>query len=218
MNRRTLLVATAAAALAVFGGGTWLYTATRPAPPPPQPVAAGLPLIRDHAPVLGPANAPVTIVEFFDPACESCRAFHPVVKRIMADFPEDVRVVMRYAAFHQGSDEAVRILEAARAQDMFVPVLEALYAAQDVWAAHGAPNLDAAWQAARRAGIDQARANVDKAAPAVTAILNLDAGDVRAVGVRGTPTFFVNGKPLAEFSAEGLYHAVETAVTAARAG
>jgi protein-disulfide isomerase len=218
MNRRTLVLATGAAALAVFGGGAWLYGATRPAPPPPAPVAADLPLIRAHAPILGPADAPVTIVEFFDPACESCRAFHPVVKRIMADFPDDVRVVMRYAAFHKGSDEAVRILEAARAQGMFEPVLEALYAAQDVWAAHGAPNLDAAWQAARRAGIDQARANVDKVAPAVTAILNLDAADVRAVGVRGTPTFFVNGEPLSEFSAEGLYHAVETAVTAARGG
>jgi protein-disulfide isomerase len=215
MNRRSLLLATGAAALAAFGGGAWVYTATRPAPPPPAPVAAELPLIRDHAPVLGPVDAPVTIVEFFDPACEACRAFHPVVKRIMADFPGRVRVVMRYAAFHEGSDEAVRILEAARAQGLFEPVLEALYAAQDVWAAHGAPNLGEAWRAARLAGIDQARANVDRMAPAVTAILNLDAADVRAVGVRGTPTFFVDGEPLAEFSPQGLFDAVKAAVEAA---
>ncbi len=217
MNRRTLLVATGAAALAIFGGGAWIYTATRPAPPPPEPVAAGLPLIRDHAPILGPADAPVTIVEFFDPACESCRAFHPVVKRIMGDFPGKVRVVMRYAPFHGPSEEAVRILEAARAQGLFEPVLEALYASQDVWASHSGPRIDAAWQAARRAGIDQARANVDKMAPAVTAILNQDRADLQTVGIRGTPTFFVEGKPLAEFSPKGLFDAVKAAVDAAGA-
>jgi hypothetical protein len=44
--------------------------------------------------VLGPKAARVTIVEFFDPACESCRAFYPVVKQIMAAHPKDVRVVL----------------------------------------------------------------------------------------------------------------------------
>ena len=37
-------------------------------------------LVRMHSPVLGPVNAPVTIVEFFDPACETCREFYPIVK------------------------------------------------------------------------------------------------------------------------------------------
>ena len=40
-------------------------------------------LVRMHSPVLGPQNAPVTIVEFFDPACETCRAFYPVVKDLL---------------------------------------------------------------------------------------------------------------------------------------
>ena len=34
-------------------------------------------LVRMHSPVFGPQNARVTIVEFFDPACEACRAFYP---------------------------------------------------------------------------------------------------------------------------------------------
>src|SRR5690349_14617252 len=69
-------------------------------------------LVRAHSPVMGPANAPVTVVEFLDPACEACRAFAPVVKQILFLHPEDVRVVVRYAAFHQGSDEAIRLLDA----------------------------------------------------------------------------------------------------------
>ena len=56
-----------------------------------------------------------TIVEFFDPACEACRAFHPIVKDIMAEHGDAVRVVIRYTPFHgAASEEAIRVLEAAR--------------------------------------------------------------------------------------------------------
>lgn len=56
----------------------------------------------------------------------SCRAFRPIVKQIRAAFPTQVRVIMRYAAFHPGLDEAVRILQTARIQNLFEPVLTAL--------------------------------------------------------------------------------------------
>ena len=52
-------------------------------------------LVRMHSPVLGPREAPVTIVEFFDPACETCRAFYPIVKDLMRQYPSDVRLVIR---------------------------------------------------------------------------------------------------------------------------
>ena len=47
-------------------------------------------LVRMYSPVFGPQAAPVTIVEFFDPACETCRAFYPIVKDLMARYPNDV--------------------------------------------------------------------------------------------------------------------------------
>src|SRR5688572_26258908 len=70
--------------------------------PPPLTAEQVARLVRPHSPVLGPPNAPVTLVEFLDPACEGCRAFAPVVKQIQFMHPEDVRVVVRFAAFHQG--------------------------------------------------------------------------------------------------------------------
>jgi len=72
--------------------------------------------VRDYSPVIGLENAPVTIVEFFDPSCEGCRAMYPYVKEILAEYPDNVRLVLRYVLFHGGSEEAVRILEAARNQ------------------------------------------------------------------------------------------------------
>ena len=83
-------------------------------------------LIRAHSPVIGRADAPVAIVEFLDPSCEACRAFYPLVKQILDAFPGQTKLVIRFAPLHDGSDEAVGILEAARIQDIYLPVLEKL--------------------------------------------------------------------------------------------
>ena len=88
-------------------------------------------LVRFHSPVFGPSNAPVTIVEFFDPACETCRAFYPIVKDILKQYPNDVRLVIRYAPFHAGSDQVVKLLEAAKRQNKYLPVLEMILATQE---------------------------------------------------------------------------------------
>ncbi|MCC6208103.1 MAG: DsbA family protein [Gammaproteobacteria bacterium] len=179
---------------------------------------AGGELVRPHSPVLGPVDAPVTIVEFFDPACEACRTFYPVVKQILAMFPGNVRLVMRYTPFHQGSDEVVRILEAARIQGQYESVLEALLARQPEWAVHGAPDLALAWDIAGVAGLDLARARADAVTPPVDVVLKQDLADAQAGGVTQTPTFFVHGKPLPSFGARQLLELVKSEVESQRAG
>ncbi len=217
MNRRTLVAVTAVLAVVGFALATVFFdrgieeeTATAT-----QSVQDDV-LVRAYSPVIGPKNAPVTIVEFFDPSCEACRAFHPFVKQIRTEFPNTVRVVLRYTTFHKGSDEAVRILETARMQGVFEPVLEGLLEAQPKWATHGEPNLGIAWNVAGAAGLDVERARREMLMPDITAILNQDMADVRAVGVEKTPTFFVNGKPLPTFGTEQLYRLVLEEVAIAR--
>lgn len=173
-------------------------------------------LVRPHSPVFGPADAPVTIVEFFDPACGTCRAFHPIVKQIRREYPKEVRVVMRYATFHQGSDQVVRILETARLQGKLEPVLEAVLEAQPAWASHNGANLDKVWRVVGNAGLNVANARRDMRRPNITAILNQDAADVQAAGVNKTPTFFVNGRPLPSFGIDQLFALVKEEVAAAR--
>lgn len=252
MNRRTIVLLIASAALAVFALGVYVYTSgsgkapadlatTSPivapadqplqsASPPDaaaveqEPAAEAVPTpspqwnayVRRHSPVIGPANASVTIVEFFDPSCEACRAFYPIVKQIMAQYPNDVRLVLRYTPLHEGSDEAVRILETARRQNVFEPVLEALLTQQPQWAVHGSPQLDRAWNVAAGAGLDLTQARSGMMAPAITAVLRQDVADATSLGISGTPTFFVNEKPLPSFGPQQLYDLVRAEVEAAR--
>lgn len=216
MNRRTLLIGASALGLAAFGGGAFLLNRRRKAEA--EAVAAEAPavdptlLIRPYSPTFGPADAPVTLVEFFDPSCEACRAYHPVVQEIRRQFPTQVRVVLRYTVFHEGSDEAVRILEAARMQDKFEPVLDALLEEQPGWALHDGPLMDVAWEIAGGAGLDTDKAETDVLFPGITGTLNQDKADVEALQINQTPTFFLNGKRLENFNADSLIADVRFAV------
>jgi protein-disulfide isomerase len=173
-------------------------------------------LVRMHSPVIGPQGAPVTIVEFFDPACETCRAFYPIVKNLMAKYPDDVRLVIRYAPFHQGSDQVVKLLEAAKRQGKYQPVLEAVLQAQPTWADHGRPNPDLTFEIAKAAGLDLDRAREDMARPEMQALLAQDVEDLTALQVNKTPTFFVNGRSLPSFGPDQLAALVAEEVTQAR--
>ena len=108
MNRRTLVLVIGVVLLVAFAAAAFLYQRAippeQPAAPSPQDTNA---LVRFHSPVFGSANAPVTVVEFFDPSCEACRAFYPYVKQILAENPNDVRLVLRYVLFH-GSPYSAR--------------------------------------------------------------------------------------------------------------
>jgi thiol-disulfide isomerase/thioredoxin len=160
MNRRTLIIVTAVVAVGLFAIGGLLYSPTSKEVAVTKPVSNEAPLVRPHSPVFGAKDAPVTIVEFFDPACEACRAFHPVVKKILSEFQGKVRVVLRYTAFHPPSEEAIRILEAARLQGKFEVVLERLLETQPRWAPHGRP-ADSAWSLLDGTGLDVERARRD---------------------------------------------------------
>ena len=217
MNRRTVVVGALALGAGTFAAGSWYVTRQREAEQAAavretlqaQPDA----LIRSHSPILGPTDAPVSLVEFFDPSCEACRAFHPVVNELLREYPVQLRVVLRYTPFHEGSDEAVRILEVARRQNLFEPVLDILFDQQPAWALHGQPRLDLAWKMAGEAGLDLARAESERLHPEITGVLNQDMADVEAMQIKGTPTFFVNGVRLTELSIANLRAEISNAIS-----
>ena len=136
MTRRPLILSILALALVLLAGAAWVVSCpdAQVSSVPPEVAEA---LVRPWSPVPGPEEPPVTIVEFFDPACEACRAFHPIVKDIMIEHRDAVRVVVRYTPFHgEVSEVAIRVLEAARMQGVFEPVMDALMREQPRWASH----------------------------------------------------------------------------------
>jgi protein-disulfide isomerase len=212
MTRRNIVLLTSLIAVAAFILGALFYVKSAP------DLARNLSsneegvLFRSHSPILGPASAKVTVTEFFDPSCETCREFYPVVEEIIADHKGKVRFVLRYATFHPGSEDVVRILEAARKQNKFENLLSVLLQKQGEWAAHGAPNLARAWEIAGEVGLDLVKAKQDSLSPEVDRLIQQDMADVKSADVTKTPTFFVNGKPLLSFGKQQLYDMVNEEV------
>ena len=174
-------------------------------------------LVRASSPVFGNPAAKVTIVEFFDPACETCRAFYPLVKTIVNSSFGQVRLVVRHAPLHQGSDTAVKILEAARLQGQYWPAVERALAGQPQWAAHGNARPELIWDLITDLGLDMAKARADADSPAVAQLLSQDIADMKALKVDRTPGFFVNGTPLRDFGEAQLRALVDQEIKKVKA-
>jgi protein-disulfide isomerase len=167
---------------------------------------------RAGAPVKGPADAKVTIVEFFDPACETCRDFYPLVKKFIDQYPGKVKVMMRYAPLHPGSDQVVRMLEAAHQQGKFWVALEALFSNQNGWIVNHTSQPMRALNILNSLDINQQKLATDMNNSEIVGIVQKDLQDSQTLGVRATPEFFVNGRPMPSFGYEQLSQLVKEAV------
>ena len=170
--------------------------------------------IRSDSPQLGSDEAKVFLIEFMDPACETCAAFSPFVKRMMDAHPGKIKLVLRYAPFHDGADYFVKILEAAGKQGKYWETLEVMYKSQPHWASHHDPQPQKIWQFLPGAGLDLERLRRDMTDPALERMIARDLADARALDVRKTPGFFVNGKPLQTFGYQQLWELVKSELVA----
>jgi protein-disulfide isomerase len=171
--------------------------------------------VRDYSPSRGSPTAKVEIVEFFDPACDTCKAFHPRVKQLMDEHPGKIRLYERYAPFHKGSDAVVKILAAAHMQGKFWETLDAVFAAQSDWAPNHHPQPDLVWNYIGGVGLDRDRLRQDINSPAVDKIVQQDLNDAVKLNVTATPEYFVNGKPLPSWGWEQLKTLVNSELSAA---
>jgi len=168
--------------------------------------------VREHSQTLGSDDAKVYLVEFSDPACETCSAFHPFVKKLMAVNPGKIKLVVRYAPYHDGADYFVKILEAARKQGKYWETLEVMYKTQRFWASHHNPQPRLIWRFLPIAGLDLEKIRNDMNDPAIAKLIKQDLADAKALNVRKTPGFFVNGKPLPRFGRRQLQELIESEI------
>lgn len=169
-------------------------------------------LVRPDSPTLGAADAPVTLVEFLDPECESCASFSPIVKKILKDYDGKIRLVVRYMPLHPNSMKAANLTEAAGEQGKYWQMQELLFQKQAEWGErHGAPptvqpaNIEELFEKyAMELGLD-----INKVSAAIKENkykdkLERDRRDGQTLGVMKTPSFFVNGRILVRFSEADL--------------
>ncbi|MFO0577326.1 MAG: thioredoxin domain-containing protein [Polyangia bacterium] len=146
------------------------------------------------APVRGPADAPVTIVEFADYECGFCARAAGTLKQLEAEFPGKIRVAWKDfpLPFHTSARPAAIAARAAAAQGRFWELSDKLLA-------HGSeldrPHLE---QYAQELGLDVGRLRGALAGDgALGDGIDADVAEGKRLGVRGTPTFFINGVAVA---------------------
>lgn len=170
----------------------------------------GAPFVRDHSPSFGKNKNNVTIVEFMDPECESCMIFHPVVKKVFFEYKNETKLVYRYLANHANSIFAIKILEAAKIQNGYKKVLDLIFEHQDKWS-HG-EDRENIWEILSLSDLDMEKLKDDYLKINIDDILQTDREDASTLGVTGTPTIFVNGKPLKVLAYKPFLDLVESEI------
>ncbi|MBK9114262.1 MAG: thioredoxin domain-containing protein [Betaproteobacteria bacterium] len=204
MNRKALFAGAVVALAAAFVVATLVYRSEQAGESAQVAASNQASLVRFHAPTLGNPEAKVHIVEFIDPACETCAAMYPHVKRILVTNPDRVRLSMRHVPFHRGADYVAKVLEAARKQGKYWETLDVLMARQPQWVANHTVQTDHVLPLLGGVGLDLARLQADMEAPDVAQRIALDMADAKALNVTKTPEYFVNGRPLPSFGLEQL--------------
>lgn len=169
-------------------------------------------LVRADSPTRGPENAPVTLVEFLDPECEACRASYPGVEQLLKEYEGRVRFVVRYYAGHSNSALAIAATEAAGEQGKYWEMQSLLFENQLKWGEQRTPQTELFIGYARALNLDINRFTASLQNPAYQAKANRDTEDARTLGVRGTPTFFVNGQMVSGVSKASVKALIDKAL------
>lgn len=167
------------------------------------------------SPARGPAEAPITIVEFSDYQCPYCARAEPLVAEAVAAYPDQVRVVFKHyplVSIHPQAMPAALAATAAGKQGKFWEMHEKLFANQRALAPEQIREY------ARQLNLDLARFDADLASDEVKTAVRRDIALAQRLGVRGTPTIFVNGRLLQNRTLDGFRALVDPVLKAQKAG
>jgi protein-disulfide isomerase len=154
--------------------------------------------IAPEDPVIGPADAKVTVVEGYEFACPYCWRAVPTIDKVLAEYPKDVRVVSKYILIHGAPalPPALAVCAASR-QGKYPEMKKLLWARlfnaegqmqQDQFTAENMEKL------AAEAGLDAAKFKTDFAGESCQAWVKKSQEALQPVGTSGTPSFYVNGR------------------------
>ncbi len=204
--------------IALIGGGI-LYKTSKPAPAAdsPKPQAAIAPGAEPPR-LRGNANAPVMLEEYGDFQCPPCGLLHPELKEIEKQYGDKLVVSFRQfplAQLHKNAYDAARAAEAAGLQGKFWEMHDMLYEKQKEWE-FAVDGRTVFTDYARTLGLDAERFSLDMGGAVATGRVGLDIQRGKSMGVRGTPTVFINDKLVgeADMTRAGLTMLIDAALKA----
>ena len=187
---------------AIVGAGLiWyaVFTANKPEPAAVQPAVVDAQLVREDSHRLtAPATEKAQLVEFLDFECEACRAAEPVVAELKAEFGDRITFVNRYFPLpsHKNSGQAALAVEAAAQQGKYEQMAAKMFETQPQWGEKQDFQNALFRSFAEELGLDMEKYDAAMAAEETKERIRKDIADGKALGVTGTPTFFLNGEKL----------------------
>lgn len=156
----------------------------------PKTLEAPVSIAVDGAPVRGPADARITLVEFSDFECPFCSSAVKQVDTIMAAYPKDVKLIYKQfpLSMHPHAEMAAEASLAAREQGKFWEMYEVLFKNYRQLSQNNILAM------AKDLGLDMDKFKADLASGKFKAVVEKDLADGEAAGVYGTPSFYINGK------------------------
>ena len=172
-------------------------------------------MVRDDSHRLSVAESgDVTLVEFLDFECEACGAAYPFVEELRREYGDRVTFVARYFPLpgHPNSEVAAVAVEAAAQQGAFEVMYQRMFETQETWSHQQDSQAHVFRQFADDLDLDLDAYDAAVADPATLERVLRDKADGVALGVEGTPTFFLNGEQLQVSSTEEFRAAIEDAI------
>ncbi len=168
----------------------------------------------DH--VRGPANAPVTLIEYGDFQCPACEAYFPYIERLYNESSSTMKQVFRQFPLSQHANAALaaQASEAAAMQGKFWEMYTTLFSKHLDWTELPDPHAVFIGYA-KDLGLNVAKFTADLDSDAVKKIITDQQNEGISLGINGTPTFFVNGKAI---SNPQSYDAFKSIIDAAAKG
>ncbi|MCE0536127.1 DsbA family protein [Kineosporia rhizophila] len=175
--------------------------------------------LREDTHILGEqGSSGVTFVEFLDFECEACGAAYPFVEQLREQYAGRVTFAARYFPIdsHVNARPAAQAVEAAARQGKFEQMYQKMYETQTSWGEGREPRPELFRSFAEELGLDLAAFDSDYASAEVADRIQKDVDEGLALGVQGTPTFFINGELFQPESTEDFTKALDEALAAAQ--
>lgn len=182
----------------ILAFAVWFVVALFNQPSTPSTANIKIPAVSSKDLMDGPKEAPLTLVEYADFQCPTCKAYYPIIKQLQQDFKGKLLFVYRFFPLSNIHHNALNSSEAAYAaskQGKFWEMHDKLFETQDTWAeSTNARDTFVTYALQLGLNVDEFKKDFNDDSTAKV-VADSEQNDID-LGLNGTPTFFLNGKQL----------------------